>query len=79
MRRLVLSLAVAAVVGTGLAATTSSPAQAQYYDRAQYGGWGYYNHDGDGWRERAWHEQRWREWMWRRHYWHEWHERHGWY
>ena len=69
MRRLVLSLAAAAVLGTGLVTAVSTPANAQY-------GWGYYNYDHDGWRERAWREHRWHEWMWRRHMWHEWHEHH---
>jgi hypothetical protein len=70
MRRLILSLAVAAVIGTGLAAALPTPAH------AQWGGGGYYGYDHDGWRERAWREHRWREWMWRRHMGHEWREHH---
>lgn len=73
MRRLILSLATAAVIGTALTTALPSPAHAQW-------GWGqgYYSPDGwDGWRERAWREHRWRELMWRRHLWHEWHEQNG--
>jgi len=65
MRRVILSLALAAVIGTGLTAALPAPAQAQW-------GGSYYGHD--GWRERAWREHRWHEWMRRRHMWHEWHE-----
>ena len=70
MRRLLVSLVVAAVAGTSLAASFPSQANAQYY------GGGYYGYDHDGWRERAWREHRWHEWMWRRHMWHERHEGH---
>jgi hypothetical protein len=67
MRRIILSLATAAILGVGLAAAPTS-AHAQYY-----GGGGYYDHD--GWRERAWREHQWRErqaWAWRHHLWQEW-------
>lgn len=68
MRRLILSLAAAAVIATGFATALPTPAHAQW-------GGGYYDHD--GWREREWREHRWREWAWRRHMWHEWRERQG--
>jgi hypothetical protein len=70
MRRLILSLAVTTVVGTGLAAALPAPAQAEW-------GSGYYDHN--DWRERARREHEWRErqaWAWRHHLWHEWHEHH---
>ena len=67
MRRLILSLAVAAIVGTGLTAALPTPAHAE-------GEWGYYHHDGG--RERAWREYRWHEWAWRHRFGHEWHESH---
>jgi hypothetical protein len=74
MRRIILSLAVAAVIGVGLA--TATPASA-YSGFTPYGV-AYYDHD--GWRERAWREHEWRDrqaWAWRHHMWREWHERHG--
>ena len=72
MRRLVLSLAAAAVIGTGLAAALPTAAHAQW-------GSGNYGYNHDGWQERAWREHRWREWAWRHHMWREWREHHGWY
>jgi len=67
MRRVILSLAVAAVICTGLTAAIPAPAQAQ---------WGGSYYDRDDCRQRAWREHRWHEWMWRRHMSHEWHEHH---
>ncbi len=71
MRRIILSLAAAVVMGVGL--VTSLPAAAQAY--SPYG-WGYSNYD--SWR--AWREHQWRErqaWAWRHHQWREWRWHHA--
>jgi hypothetical protein len=69
MRRIILSIAAAAVIGTSLVAAAPAKADWPYY------GGGYYHSD--------WHANEWREhqyWAWRRHMmWHQWQEQHGYY
>lgn len=72
MRRIILSLAAATVLGMSLAATP--PARADEF--RSFAGY----HGQDGWRERAWREHEWRErqaWVWRHHLQREWREHHG--
>ena len=74
MRRTLSSLAIAAMIGVGLAAAT--PASAHYWSPYGPGYYGSnYASDYDGWRERAWRHQQWREQAWRRHLW--WRAHHG--
>jgi hypothetical protein len=54
MRRIIVSLAAAAIVA-GLGLSTATPASAQQ-------GWGYHGYD--GWRAHDWQEQEWRRHMW---------------
>ena len=60
MRRIILSIAAAAVVVTGLAGAT--PAKADW--------WPYYGYN--NWRAHQWREHQY--WAWRRHLWWEWHD-----
>jgi len=64
MRRTILSLATAAVIGTSLFAAAPAKADWPYY------GGGYYQ---NGWREHEWREHQY--WAWRHHMW--WQEHHG--
>ena len=58
MRRIILSLAAAAVIGTSLVAAAPAKADWPYY------GGGYYHND---WRAHEWREHQY--WAWRHHMW----------